>query len=42
MRGIQAEKATALEKGDYDLVRQLRRQYHRLNHALRTAAKRVG
>ena len=39
MREIGAEKAKALESGDHDLVRQLRRQYHRLNHSLRAAAK---
>ncbi len=39
MREINTEKAKALESGDHDLVRQLRRQYHRLNHSLRTAAK---
>ena len=39
MREIDAEKAKALESGDHDLVRQLRRHYHRLNHSLRTAAK---
>ena len=39
MREINAKKAKALESRDGDLVRQLRRQYHRLNHSLRTAAK---
>ena len=39
MREINTKKATAVENGDHDLVRQLRRQYHRLNHSLRTAAK---
>jgi hypothetical protein len=39
MREIRAEKAKALESGDHDLVRQLRRHYHRLNHTLRSAAK---
>lgn len=39
MRGITAEKTKALENGDHELARQLRRQYHRLNHSLRTAAK---
>jgi hypothetical protein len=39
MRDIRAEKAKAFESGDQDLVRQLRRHYHRLNHTLRTAAK---
>ncbi len=39
MRELNAKKAKALESGDHDLVRQLRRHYHRLNHTLRTAAK---
>jgi DNA-binding IclR family transcriptional regulator len=39
MREINAKKATAVESGDHELLRQLRRQYHRLNHTLRTAAK---
>jgi DNA polymerase III epsilon subunit-like protein len=39
MRDLNAKKAKALESGDHDLVRQLRRHYHRLNHSLRTAAK---
>ena len=39
MRDINAEKAKAIEGGDHDLLRRLRRQYHRLNHTLRTAAK---
>ena len=33
------DEGTALENADHDLVRQLRREYHRLNHSLRTAAK---
>jgi hypothetical protein len=41
MREIRAEKAKAVESGDHDTVRQLRRQYHRLNHALRSSAKRA-
>ena len=39
MRGISAEKAKALESGDHDLARRLRRQYHRLNQSLRAAAQ---
>jgi DNA-binding IclR family transcriptional regulator len=39
MREIRAQKTKALENGDHDLVRQLRRHYHRLNHSLRSAAK---
>ena len=39
MRELNAGKAKALEDGDRDLLRQLRRQYHRLNHSLRSAAK---
>jgi hypothetical protein len=39
MRSINAEKAKAIENGDRDLLRRLRRHYHRLNHTLRSAAK---
>jgi hypothetical protein len=39
MREINDKKAEALESGDHELLHQLRRQYHRLNHSLRTAAK---
>jgi hypothetical protein len=39
MRELNAKKASAIESGDRDLARQLRRHYHRLNHSLRTAAK---
>jgi hypothetical protein len=39
MRDINQEKAKALESGDHELLRRLRKHYHRLNHSLRTAAK---
>lgn len=39
MRELNAGKVKALENGDHDLLRQLRRHYHRLNHSLRSAAK---
>ena len=39
MRDINEEKAKALESGDHELLRRLRKHYHRLNHSLRTAAK---
>jgi hypothetical protein len=38
---IKAARAKALTDGNHDLLRQLRRQYHRLNHALRSSAKRA-
>jgi DNA polymerase/3'-5' exonuclease PolX len=41
MRDLNAAKVTALESGDHERVRQIRRQYHHLNHSLRTAAKRA-
>jgi DNA polymerase III epsilon subunit-like protein len=41
MREIQAARAKALTSGKHDLLRALRRQYHRLNHALRASAKRA-
>jgi rubrerythrin len=39
MRELKAAKAQALAKGDHALLHSIRRQYHRLNHALRSAAK---
>ena len=41
MRDIKAAAAKARESGDHDSLHRLRRQYHSLNHALRTSAKRV-
>jgi hypothetical protein len=37
---IKAARAKALTDGNHDLLRQLRRQYHRLNHSLRSSAVR--
>jgi DNA-binding IclR family transcriptional regulator len=39
MREIKEQKAKALAGGDHALVHQLRRQYHRMNHTLRSSAK---
>ena len=39
MRELKTAKAQALAKGDHALLRSIRRQYHGLNHTLRTAAK---
>ena len=39
MRELKAAKAQALTKGDHALLHSIRRHYHALNHALRTAAK---
>lgn len=41
MRELKMARAKALTSGDSDQVRQLRRQYHALNHALRASAKRA-
>ena len=39
MRELKAAKAQALAKRDNALLQSIRRQYHRLNHTLRSAAK---
>lgn len=41
MRDIKAASEKAREAGDHDALHRLRRQYHGLNHALRTSAKRA-
>jgi hypothetical protein len=41
MREIKAAAAKARESGDHEGLHRLRRQYHGLNHALRTSAKRA-
>jgi hypothetical protein len=41
MREIKAASAKARESGDHEALHRLRRQYHGLNHALRTSAKRA-
>jgi hypothetical protein len=41
LRELKAARAKALSDGKNDLLRQLRRQYHQLNHALRSSAKRA-
>lgn len=41
LREIKVKRTAALEKGDRALVSQLRQQYRRLNHILRTSAKRA-
>jgi hypothetical protein len=41
MRAIKASSAQAATEGDHARLRQLRRQYHRLNHSLRASAKRA-
>ena len=40
MREVKAAAAKARESGDHESLHRLRRQYHGLNHALRTSAKR--
>lgn len=41
MRALKAERDKAVGQDDPDRLRQLRRQYHVLNHELRTSAKRT-
>ena len=41
MRALKAAREKMLGRDDPDQLRQLRRQYHALNHALRTSAKRT-
>ena len=41
MREIKAAAARSRESGDRESLHRLRRQYHGLNHALRTSAKRA-
>jgi hypothetical protein len=41
MRAIKAARAEALASGDAILARNLRHQYHAMNHVLRTSAKRA-
>jgi hypothetical protein len=41
MREIKVAAAKARESGDHEQLHRLRRQYHGLNHALRTSAKRA-
>ena len=41
MREIKAACETAKTGGDHALLHRLRRQYHDLNHSLRTSAKRA-
>lgn len=41
MRELKARRDEALGRGDHALLKQIRRQYHRLNHALRASARRA-
>ena len=41
MKELKAARAKALSKGDHELLRSVRRQYHRINHTLRASAKRA-
>jgi DNA polymerase/3'-5' exonuclease PolX len=41
MRALKAERAKMAGSGDSDKLRALRREYHALNHSLRTSAKRA-
>jgi hypothetical protein len=39
MRDLKDARADALARGDHETLHRLRRQYHHLNHALRSAAR---
>jgi len=41
MRELKAACEKARSDGNYDTLHRLRREYHRLNHTLRTSAKRA-
>jgi hypothetical protein len=41
LRALKAERAKALASGDHELLHSARREYHHLNHALRSSAKRT-
>jgi DNA polymerase/3'-5' exonuclease PolX len=41
MQSLKEQRAQAVSSGDRDLLRRLRRRYHKLNHSLRTSAKRA-
>ena len=41
MRALKAQRAKALADCNHALLHNLRRDYHHLNHSLRTSAKRV-
>lgn len=41
MREVKAASTKAREAGDHESLLRLRRQYHGLNHALRSSAKRA-
>ena len=41
MRALKAARAKAESGGDHEALREIRREYHHLNHTLRTSAKRA-
>jgi hypothetical protein len=41
MRGLKSARDKAIALGDQALAKQIRRQYHRMNHTLRASAKRA-
>jgi hypothetical protein len=40
MRELKAKRQQALDSGDHDALRQIRREYHHLNHKLRVDARK--
>lgn len=41
MRELREQRAKARDAGDHGLLKSIRRQYHGINHELRTSAKRA-
>ncbi|MGQ0736772.1 MAG: hypothetical protein ACT4QD_24355 [Acidobacteriota bacterium] len=40
MKELKGKRAEAIAAGDHDTLRQVRREYHRLNHSLRVDARK--
>ena len=41
MRALKAARQRAVSGGDHEALKRIRREYHHLNHTLRTSAKRA-
>ena len=42
MKALRAKREQAIEAGDHDLLKSIRREYHHLNHKLRVDARKPG
>jgi hypothetical protein len=40
MKALKAKRQKAIEAGDHDTLRAIRREYHHLNHRLRSDARK--